>query len=229
MNTRRQILGMALLAPLTVSAQVLVDSKGRVVIDLDAERRRLVRDITYTELANPLPSTNPNVIEVLSFFSWHCRGCYRLHPYIDAWKKTLPADVLVTRVPVGWGQKNWNAQARAWYAINSMGQLERLETEVLKSIHEQNLKLDSELELAGWLADRGLDAKEFLELVRSEEIVGKATDADKLARAGEVMLLPYLLVDGRYTPSTSDPSLVMELTGKLVDLVREQRSGKKTS
>ncbi len=47
MNTRRQILGMALLAPMVASAQKIVDSEGRLIVDLDEARRQLVLDSTY--------------------------------------------------------------------------------------------------------------------------------------------------------------------------------------
>ncbi len=221
---------MALLAPMVASAQKIVDSEGRLVVDLDEARRQLVLDSTYKELKNPVPGKNPKVIEVLNFFSWHCGACYRLHARIAAWAKSQPADVRFTRLPVSWGKSNWNAQARAWYALEQMGALQRVEPDILKGIHEQKLRLDSELELAGWITDHGMDARRFLELARSEQIVAKADEVDKLARACRVESVPWVVVDGRFVPimdMSFDAALIV--TGKLVDLVRDERSGKKAS
>jgi thiol:disulfide interchange protein DsbA len=105
-----------------------------------------------------------------------------------------------------------------------------VEPDILRGIHEQKLRLDSELELAGWITDHGMDAKKFLELARSEQIVAKADEVDKLARACRVEAVPWIVVDGRFVPvigMSYDAALIV--TGKLVELVRNERSGKKAS
>src|SRR5664279_1591464 len=54
----------------------------------------------FAKLSPPQPGATPGKIEVLEFFSYACPHCNAFEPQLEAWAKTLPADVALRRVPV---------------------------------------------------------------------------------------------------------------------------------
>lgn len=52
----------------------------------------------YLEISPPQPALSDGKIEVLEFFWFGCPHCYRLHPVLEEWKKTLPDDVVFRSV-----------------------------------------------------------------------------------------------------------------------------------
>jgi thiol:disulfide interchange protein DsbA len=60
-------------------------------------------------------------IDVVEFFSWGCPHCYEFYPKLARWLATLPKNTSFKRVPVGLGHPEWEALARAYYALQTNG------------------------------------------------------------------------------------------------------------
>src|SRR5690606_41588980 len=54
----------------------------------------------YVTLTPAQPSDTAGKTEVLEFFAYSCPHCAILEPKLQAWAKTLPADVALRPVPV---------------------------------------------------------------------------------------------------------------------------------
>ena len=59
--------------------------------------------LNYTRMVPAQPTAVPaGQVEVLEFFWYACPHCYDLDPLVEAWRKTKPAYVSFSRVPVTW-------------------------------------------------------------------------------------------------------------------------------
>ena len=77
-------------------------------------------------LSTPQRQDSNGKIEVVEFFSWCCPHCYEFYPKLSRWLSTLPEDASFRRVPVGLGHPEWEALAKAFYALPVTGDVDRL-------------------------------------------------------------------------------------------------------
>ena len=117
----------------------------------------------FTVLSPP-QATEPGKVEVIEFFSYACGHCYRLEPFLEAWEKKLPPDVVFRRVP-GVGSEQWSALAQLFYTLEAMNQLTRLHPKVFAAMHEQNQNLTSAKVRDAWLAANGVDVQQYAGVV----------------------------------------------------------------
>ncbi|MGH8362067.1 MAG: hypothetical protein ACRESQ_01815, partial [Gammaproteobacteria bacterium] len=81
----------------------------------------------YREGVNYIPvmpaqpvNVNPGRVEVLEFFWYGNPQCFALEPYLEAWQKSLPANVVLTRVPATLNPQR-DVAARAYYVAVQLG------------------------------------------------------------------------------------------------------------
>nr|WP_298720050.1 thiol:disulfide interchange protein DsbA/DsbL [uncultured Steroidobacter sp.] len=172
----------------------------------------------YALITPPQPQTTAGKVEVIEFFSYGCPHCYHMNPLLTEWKKTqLPANAVLVKVPVSFGRREWGQLVRAYYTLESMGELERLDAKLFDAIHaagEQLVDLDS---LAGWAAKNGVDANKFRTEFNSPEITAKATRADQLSRDYKINGVPTLTVAGKYRALGKDYPDMLRITRELID------------
>ncbi len=153
------------------------------------------------QLATPLPSDTPGKVEVVEFFWYGCPHCYALEPAIDAWSKKLPKDVEFKRVPAVFNQQ-WEIAGRVYYALESLGQLERLHKPLFDAIHKDGLRITSEKALAEWLNKNGVDVGKFAAATKSFTVESKIKRAHQLIELAKLDGVPALAVNGRYVVTT---------------------------
>jgi len=76
-------------------------------------------------------------VEVSSFLV-RLPACYAIDPLVESWKKTKPAYITFSRVPVMWSEGH-RSTARLYYTLESLGKLDQLHGEVFKEIHTNNI------------------------------------------------------------------------------------------
>jgi protein dithiol oxidoreductase (disulfide-forming) len=158
----------------------------------------LVEGKDYSKTAAAQPSGTPGKIEVIEFFSYGCPHCYELHPHIMPWAKELPANVAFVRVPLALGRREWGALSRAYYALQSMGELARLDTALFDAIHKDRIPLFDEESLTVWLSRQGVDAARFSSEYNSQPTTAKVMKAEQMARDYRISAVPTLAVGGQY-------------------------------
>lgn len=185
----------------------------------------------YVNIDPPLQTDNAAKIEIIEFFSFACPHCNDLHPHLDRWAAKLPADVTLRRVPVGFNQPYYQLMARFYYALEAIGEVDRLSGPVFNAIHQKGLKLVDERSISDWVTAQGVDAKKFSDAFNAFGVVSKAKRADQLSAAARVTGVPALVVDGRYLVVGKDIKTLPELlalTDKVIDKRRAERNpGKK--
>jgi Predicted dithiol-disulfide isomerase involved in polyketide biosynthesis len=142
-------------------------------------------------------------VEVLEVFSYGCPHCAHLAPLIEPWSHKLPAGVVYRRIPVTFGHSQWAVLARAYYALEQMGEVNRLQEAIFHAIHDQNVNLFSEDTLFDWLAQHGVNRAQFIALYRSFAIQTKVQLGDQQAMNYGVDGVPTIIIDGRYSTSPS--------------------------
>lgn len=164
-------------------------------------------------------------IEVVEFFWYNCPHCNAFEPMLEAWVKKLPKDVAMRRVPVAF-QDSFAPQQRLYYALESMGLVEKLHAKVFAAIHGEKIHLDKADAIADWVVRQGVDKAKFMEQYNSFTVATKATRATQMQNAYKIEGVPALGVAGRfYTDGTMAHS--MERALQVADgLIADVRAGR---
>jgi protein dithiol oxidoreductase (disulfide-forming) len=179
----------------------------------------------YGEINPPQPVEAKGKIEVIEFFWYGCPHCYTLEPHIEAWLKTLPPDVEFRRVPAVFNQR-WGHDAAIYYTLESLGLLDKLHRPLFDAIHKSNLRTDNEAALNEWLQKQGVDAKKFMDTMKSFGVQSKTRRAVQQTVAYKIDGTPAMAVDGRYTVSAEQGRTqqgMLKAVDSLIAMARKQK------
>ena len=188
----------------------------------------------YRLIEPPQPTDSGAKIEVLEFFWYGCPHCNTLQPSLRNWLKKKPADVEFKRVPAVFAD-SWLPLTRAYYALDTMGAVDKLHYDVFAAVHEQNVRLSDPRVLFDWVAKRGVDPQKFADIYNSFGVQSRARRSIDLTKNYDIPGTPALTVDGRYLVAPSmvlkpDNSVDYERYFKVLDQViataRKTRAGR---
>lgn len=188
-------------------------------------RAALVAGRDFVPISQPLATESGGKIEMLEFFWYGCPHCFDLEPLLNRWKQKMPADVAMRRVP-GIFRDSWVPGARTFYALESLGELERLHGELFNAVHIDKLASDNEKAILDWVARKGVDRKKFEDAAKSFAVESKVSRAKQLTRASRIEGVPALIVDGRYLATAQTHEAMLGVVDQLIAKVRSDRSGK---
>ena len=218
MNRRRLILFGAQALPVLAMAAA---ARGQ-----DAARPR--QNIEYRLIEPPQPVTTGDRIEVIDFFWYGCPFCNELLPALEEWIARKPRDVAVRRIPALL-RETWLTQARIFYALELLNEVERLHQKVFHSYHVEKLHLWEHDVIEQWAIKNGIDRRRWVDAYFSPEIDARLFRARRATQVYTVEGTPSLAVDGRYITSGSmAPSLkgMLPVLDELIQLARQRRTGK---
>lgn len=158
--------------------------------------------VEYKKLAIPQATDTGDKIEVQEFFWYGCPHCYHFEPYINAWKKTKPANVEFVRVPAVF-RPDWEIQARAYYALSNMGIIEDMHGKIFSAIHKDKKQLNKKEMLTAFLVKNGVDRKKFEEEYSSFAVDSMVRKAKKMIKDYQIEGVPSISVNGKYLSSGS--------------------------
>ncbi|MEK6591606.1 MAG: thiol:disulfide interchange protein DsbA/DsbL [Pseudomonadota bacterium] len=179
-------------------------------------------------LIDSRPAGTSANIEVVEFFWYGCPYCHELQPSLAEWLKRKPADVTLLRVPALLGDDRV-LHARIYYALEMLGELERLHQQVYRSYHLEKLPMSRPDVMSQWAVRQGIDRERWLAAYNSGEVTQKIRRAQKLTRAYDVQGTPSIVVDDRYLTSSGMAGGVrgvMPVVDDLIHIARQQRAGK---
>ena len=168
-------------------------------------------------------------IEVVEAFGYVCGHCATFHPSISSWGQRLPADVRFTYLPAALGGP-WDDYARAFYASQVMGILDKAHAKVYDAIHLEG-KLnglrggDSEEDIAAYYAQFGVDPKAFIGNMKSFAVTGKFNKAKQYFAAqsiGVVPVTPTIFVNGKYRVAANGELDRLQVADVLIAFERSQ-------
>jgi len=179
----------------------------------------------YGRLAPPHPAAGGANVEVIEFFYYGCAVCYEAEPQVMRWLSQQGSDIRFLRVPAVPNER-WAGFARTYYALEAIGELERLNWPLYDNHHFDGRRLDEDANLLKWLATNGVDAQRFRAVRDSAAVAAKVAEAKKLLEDYDIRRVPTFVVGGRYVTSARDAGSVDEMM-KVVDfLVARVRSAR---
>lgn len=183
----------------------------------------------YVAIEPAQATDNPAKIEVIEFFSYACPHCSDLNPLIHQWAARLPSDVEFKRVPVSFSPY-YQLMARLFYALETTGDLARLDAAVFNALHVKGLRLIDERSITDWVTSQGVDARKFSEAWNSFSVNSKTKRGHQMGQSARIQGVPALAVDGRYLVTGQNIKSyndLLALTEKIIDMRRKERAKKK--
>jgi thiol:disulfide interchange protein DsbA len=175
-------------------------------------------------LLNPPQPTSTKKIEVLEFFFYGCSHCFHLHPLLSAWEKTMPKDVELIFVPTVF-RDSWEPMANTYYALESMGQQQKLHDALYRAWNEQNMALVDEDKIADFVAKHGVDRAKFTAAYNSFAMQSKVMRAKQMIRSYGISGTPTLVVDGKYVIEGLQPEDTIRALKDVIVLARKEHRG----
>jgi thiol:disulfide interchange protein DsbA len=163
-------------------------------------------------------------IEVVEFFWYGCPHCRDFEPTVTRWSASLPENVKFVQIPVMFGGAA-DLHAQVYYALEGMGELDRLHHKLFDKINSGGKKLRSRAEVDAFLEENDVDMAKFSEAMNSFAVAAKVNRARALMRRYGVRSVPSLVVDGRYRSGSGFSSYqeMTEVVDFVVDKVLAQR------
>lgn len=123
--------------------------------------------------------------------------------------------------------EGWEPFARTFYALEAVGQLNRLHWPVFDNHHFDGKRLNEEKNLVDWLGQNGVDTVKFREALNSAETKAKVAAAQKMLETYNVRGVPTFVVDGKYVTSARMANGVKEVMEVVEYLVQRSATERK--
>ncbi len=179
----------------------------------------------YRRLANPVPTSTGDKIEVVELFWYGCPHCYSLEPITDKWLEHKPDNVEFVRIPAVLGAR-WELGARAYYVAETLGVLDRIHAPLFAAFHVQKRRLRSEEGMAEFFAEHGVDLTAFRENFASFGVETKLRRAQQVVKRYRIDGVPAVIINGKYETTSSmagSPAKIFKVVDYLIRKENEAR------
>lgn len=187
-----------------------------------------VAGVDYVEIAGGQPwEPGDGRIEVVEVFSYTCPHCASFEPLVLAWRGKQPADVKFTPVAGLFGG-NPEPFARAFYAAEALGLLDKTHEALFRAIHlERTLPLmgTDNAKLAAFYARYGADPQQFASTMTSFGVEAKLKRANQFILRSGVEGSPSVVVNGKYRVTGKTLEDTLRITTHLVAKERAALAG----
>lgn len=183
-----------------------------------------MEDVDYV-LVTPQSVAVPGKIEVIEFFYYGCESCNRMEAGLQAWLKALPQEISFRRVPA-LRRTAWVPLARVYFALDRLGEIERLHSQVYKAVQDEGLNLGDSSELYRWGSRFGLERDKLAQVLDSDWIDAQVQRSRDATVAYGVRNTPSFVVDGRYMTSgamVGSLEALLPIVDGLIDKARAVR------
>ncbi len=168
-------------------------------------------------------------VEVVEVFGYVCPACASFQPLVSAWKRKLPSDVRFTYVPALFGGI-WDRYARAYYASESMGLVDKTHDDLYNAIHiQQTLKgergQDSDQDIAAFYGKHGADPQQFVSTMASFSVDAKLNKAKQFAMRSGIDSTPSVVINGKYRVKGKSFEDMLRIANQLIARERAAQGG----
>lgn len=179
----------------------------------------------YQMLSPAQPTDARGKVEVIEFFAYTCPHCFQFEPDLAPWVRKQPRDVAFKRVPAVFNEK-WEPMARAFYTLETLGQLDKLHVDVFEALHVQEQNLTVPAAFFDWAARHGLDRKKVEDTYQSFGVSAKLARAKQMSKDYKIAGVPAVVVNGKYLTSASLAGSHAKVLGVLDSLIDQERNNK---
>jgi thiol:disulfide interchange protein DsbA len=197
---------------------------GALLLSGAAQAKSFEEGVQYVAIQPQPAVATGDEVEVVEFFWYGCPHCRDFEPTVTKWVAGLPENVKFTQIPVMFGGPA-DLHAQVYYALEGMGELDRLHGKLFDVMHVQNRKLRTRAEVDAFLQENGVDMDKYSEAMNSFAVAAKVNRARALMRRYGIRGVPALVVDGRYRSGSGFASYeeMTEVVDYVVDKVLAQR------
>jgi len=142
-------------------------------------------------------------VEVLELFWYGCPHCFQFESHLTSWNDTKAEYITFTRMPAVLN-RGWLPHARAYYALETMGELEKMHSIFFEAIHVQGRRLRDVESMARFLSQYDVDAEKFKSAYDSLYVETKINRSGQLVRQYGSSAVPTVIINGKYRTSASD-------------------------
>lgn len=206
------VLGIAALVPHAKAAEAAADG--------------LVEGQDYTLVQPAQPTASGDKIEVIEVFGYWCIHCAHLDPPLERWRKTLADDVQFTFMPAVWQGGVDEYFARAFYAAETMGVLDKTHSAMFITAAVER-KITSTDSILDFYADKGIDREEFEAMLTSFTVNAKVARVKQVLPRYGIEGTPAIIVNGKYRVMAKGNSTMDEMLKVVDKLVARERALKK--
>ncbi|MEP6883551.1 MAG: thiol:disulfide interchange protein DsbA/DsbL [Gammaproteobacteria bacterium] len=185
----------------------------------------------YSRLVPAQPTSVPaGQVEVLEFFWYACPHCYAIDPLVESWKKTMPAYITFSRIPVMWNESH-RSLARLYYTLENLGKLDQLHGEVFKAIHvngnllvaaDPNNTTETERIQLAFVRRLGISEADFTKAYHSFGVETALQRADELVQRYRIDGVPTFVVNGKFVADVSTAGGPQQLISLVADLAVQE-------
>jgi thiol:disulfide interchange protein DsbA len=179
-------------------------------------------------------SVKPGQIEVIEFFWYGCPHCFALDPYLEAWLKHKPANVVMRRIPVAmaWGE-HMDVDGRAYYTAKALGLEPKIHVPLFDAIHvDKQYALTNDPDaLQRFFGHYGINKQQFDSTWNSFSVQLKMNEAADIEQRYGLEGVPTLVINGEWETGAGykngdgtymSPKQIMQCVNMLVQ--REEAS-----
>lgn len=177
----------------------------------------------YKTLPNAVPTQTGKKIEVLEIFYYGCSHCFDLEPYLQEWRKKLPADVEFRRMPGVFNRPEWIKPTKWYFTLEEMGLIEKIHPELFNAIHVEGLELNEDPILSTFLKKHGINEQKFMQVYRSFSTQSKVERAKHLSKLYGISGVPSIIVNGQYVTSPAMTQSYPRLLETISFLIEKSR------
>lgn len=175
----------------------------------------------YTKIATPQPVQVAGKVEVLEFFWYGCPHCNRIEPAVQAWKKTIPADVNFIRAHAFWG-KPMDEHQKIFYTLGVLKKNDAMDDKVFSAIHNDGMGLAKPELISEFMVKNGIEKAAWDSAYSSFAVNTEVAKANALFKAYGLTGVPNFIVNGKYAVG-GETARTLQVVNKLI----EQERGKK--
>ena len=152
----------------------------------------------HYELVMPAqPTSTDKKVEVVEVFLYTCPHCNNLEPYVHRSLKKIPPEAEFVRMPAVFQPKQ-ELHARAYYAAEILGVLEKIHPAMFEAIHQQKRHFNTDADVQKLFVENGVSEKDFNRVFRSFAVEAKIRRAKDMSQRYGIPGVPALIVDGKY-------------------------------
>ena len=162
-------------------------------------------------------------VEVLELFWYGCPHCFQFEPHLTSWNDTKAEYITFTRMPAVLN-RGWLPHARAYYALETMGELEKMHSIFFEAIHVQGRRLRDVESMARFLSQYDVDAEKFKSAYDSLYVETKINRSGQLVRQYGSSAVPTVIINGKYRTSASDAGSYENVL-RVINMLAEKEVG----
>ncbi len=167
-----------------------------------AAAQELAEGIDYRVVAAPARAESGQDVEVLELFWYGCPHCYQLEAHIERWLEAQAEGVTFRRLPAA-ASPRWVPHAKAYFAAEQLGVLDKLHEPLFRALHDQRRKVLTDDQIVAFAAEQGIDEDAFRAAYNSFQVDMQVRKSAELVRRYNIDGVPSIVVNGKYVTSAT--------------------------